>query len=161
MPNESKSCQTPSTSKLCQPFDALKLENQLCFPIYLCSKEITRRYRPLLEKLDLTYSQYVAMLYLWEHKTATVGELGKVMMMDSNTLSPILKKLEEKDYLVRERSNEDERNVELTLTETGAKLKNRAKEVPVKMGKCLDLSAKDAAEIYRLLYKILANVERN
>lgn len=151
----------PSESKLCQPFDALKLENQLCFPIYLCSKEVTRRYRPLLEKLDLTYSQYVIMLYLWEHKIATVGELGKVMMMDSNTLSPILKKLEEKNYLTRERSNEDERNVELTLTEIGAKLKNRAKEVPVKMGECLDLSTEDAAEIYRLLYKVLNNLERN
>ena len=90
-------------------YDALKLENQLCFPLYACSKEIVRKYKPFLDELDLTYTQYIAMMVLWEHRQISVKDMGALLYLDSGTLTPVLKKLEQKGYLVRARDSEDER----------------------------------------------------
>lgn len=115
--------------------ESLKLKNQLCFPLYLCSKEIIKKYTPYLNELDLTYTQYIVMLYFWEQKTSNVKTLGKIMLLDSSTLTPLLKKLESKGYIVRERSLSDERNLNLTLTKKGEELKSKAIYIPNKVGK--------------------------
>ena len=136
-------------------FDCLKLENQLCFPLYACSREIVKRYTPFLEKLDLTYTQYLVMMVLWEKKKINVKSLGECLFLDSGTLTPLLKKLENKGYILRQRQKEDERNVQISITEKGAKLKNKAKEIPKKMGSCLELAPEEAEKLYKTLYKIL------
>ena len=141
-------------------YDCLKLENQLCFPLYACSKEIVRRYKPFLDELDLTYTQYITMMVMWERKKTNVKELGECLFLDSGTLTPVLKKLEQKGYLTRNRSSEDERNLVVEITEEGEALKEQAVTIPQRMGKCVNLSQKDAAELYRLLYLVLGNVGR-
>lgn len=140
--------------------ESLKLKNQLCFPLYLCSKEIIKKYTPYLNELDLTYTQYIVMLYFWEQKTSNVKTLGKTMLLDSSTLTPLLKKLESKGYIVRERSLNDERNLNLTLTKKGEELKSKAINIPNKVGKCLNVSSDEAEMLYRLCYKILFNLEK-
>ena len=110
--------------------DSLKLENQLCFPLYVCSKEIIRRYKPILDKLDLTYTQYITMMVLWEHDTINVKTLGKMLYLDSGTLTPLLKKLESKEYITRTRNNNDERNLNISITDKGKDLKEKALIVP-------------------------------
>ena len=140
-------------------YDCLKLRNQLCFPIYLCSKEIIRKYTPYLNKLDLTYTQYIVMMYLWENKETNVKELGKTLLLDSNTLTPLLKKLEQKEYIIRAKSEKDERNLIIKLTEKGEKLKQEARIIPKEIGKCINLSPEEAEMLYKTLYKILDNVE--
>ena len=139
-------------------YECLKLSNQLCFPIYLCSKEIIRKYTPYLNKLDLTYTQYIVMMYLWEHKTCNVKELGNSLLLDSSTLTPLLKKLEIKGYIKRIRSKEDERNLNISLTNKGIELKDKAIDIPQNVGKCLNLNEEDAKTLYILLYKILSNI---
>lgn len=139
-------------------YECLKLSNQLCFPIYLCSKEIIRKYTPYLNKLDLTYTQYIVMMYLWEHKTCNVKELGNSLLLDSSTLTPLLKKLEIKGYIKRIRSKEDERNLNISLTNKGIKLKDKAIDIPQNVGKCLNLNEEEANTLYRLLHKILFNL---
>lgn len=141
--------------------DRLKLENQLCFPLYACSREIIKTYKPYLEKLDLTYTQYIVMMVLWEEKNITVKNLGECLRLDSGTLTPLLKKLESKAYVRRERSAEDERNLVVSITEAGEILKEKAREVPVKMGNCVDLSEKDAKLLYTLLYKVLGHLDKS
>ena len=141
--------------------DSLKLKNQLCFPIYLCSKEIIRKYTPLLNELDLTYTQYIVMMYFWEKKKSNVKDIGKTLLLDSSTLTPVLKKLEKKGYITRLRSTVDERNLEVAITDSGNKLKKKALSIPNKMGKCINLSKEEAMCLYSLLYKVLMNVERN
>lgn len=136
-------------------YDALKLENQLCFPLYACSKEIVRKYKPFLDELDLTYTQYIAMMVLWEHKQISVKDMGALLYLDSGTLTPVLKKLEQKGYLVRARDSQDERVLNVTITELGEKLKKDAVLVPQKMGCCVCLEKEDADELYRLLHKVL------
>ena len=136
-------------------YDALKLENQLCFPLYACSKEIVRKYKPFLDELDLTYTQYIAMMVLWEHKQISVKDMGALLYLDSGTLTPVLKKLEQKGYLVRARDSQDERVLNVTITELGEKLKEDAVLVPQKMGCCVCLEKEDADELYRLLHKVL------
>lgn len=138
-----------------QKYDALKIENQICFPLYACSREIIKQYKPFLDELDLTYTQYITMMVLWEHKTQTVKELGERLFLDSGTLTPLLKKMEAKGLLCRKRSKEDERNLLVTITEAGEQLKERAVSVPAQMAKCSLLDAKEAAELYRILYKML------
>ncbi|MBQ7371066.1 MAG: MarR family transcriptional regulator [Blautia sp.] len=140
-------------------YDSLKLENQLCFPLYACSKEIVRRYKPFLDKLDLTYTQYVTMMVLWSKNSITVKELGQCLYLDSGTLTPVLKKLESKGYVSRRRSTEDERNLIVTITELGDALKDQALEVPVQMACCVPLTPEEAGELYRLLYKVLGVLE--
>ena len=109
-----------------EKYDSLKLENQLCFPLYACSREIIKKYRPYLEKIDLTYTQYITMMVFWEHKKISVKELGKKLFLDSGTLTPVLKSLEAKGFVTRYRSQEDERVLLVEITEAGEALKDRA-----------------------------------
>lgn len=139
--------------------DALKLENQLCFPLYACSKEIVRRYKPYLDKIDLTYTQYITMMVMWEEKQINVKELGEKLYLDSGTLTPLLKKLESKDYVKRERSKHDERNLIVTITEKGEALKSKAVEIPEKVSACMTLSEEKAQALYSVLYEILDSME--
>ena len=141
-------------------YDTLTLKNQLCFPIYLCSKEIIHRYTPMLEKLDLTYTQYIVMMYFWEKKTSNVKDISKILLLDSGTLTPLLKKLEAKGYITRIRSKKDERNLEVTITEKGLNLRKKALDIPVNIGKCIDLSKDELENLYSLIYKVLANVSK-
>ena len=138
--------------------DALKLENQLCFPLYVCSKEVIKKYKPLLDKLDLTYTQYITMMVLWEQGSINVKTLGDMLFLDSGTLTPLLKKLESKGYITRNRDTSDERNLIISITSDGKKLKDKAKCVPGKIGKCIDLTNEEAIELYRLLYKVLGKI---
>lgn len=133
----------------------LKLENQLCFPLYASAKEVIRKYQPFLDKLDLTYTQYIAMMVLWEKIEVTVKGLGDTLFLDSGTLTPMLKKMEVKGLIRRERSKQDERIVVVTLTDKGRKLKEEAREVPQKIGSCIQLEENDAKELYRILHILL------
>ena len=139
-------------------YASLKLENQICFPLYACSKEIIRKYKPFLDEIDLTYTQYITMMVLWEKKCVNVKTLGESLYLDSGTLTPVLKKLESKGYISRVRSNEDERNLVVTITDEGEKLKDKALDIPAKIGGCVSLTSKDAEVLYTLLYKIIGNV---
>ena len=136
-------------------YESLKLENQLCFPLYACSKEVIRRYKPYLDRLDLTYTQYITMMVMWEKKEVTVTELGKYLYLDSGTLTPVLKKLEEKNYVVRNRSKVDERNLIVSITQEGEDLKEQAVQIPASLGACVDLETQEAQQLYQLLYKLL------
>lgn len=140
-------------------YDSLKIENQLCFPLYACSKEIIRQYTPFLNEIELTYTQYIVMMVLWEKKSINVKEMGKCLYLDSGTLTPLLKKLEAKGLLKRTRSKEDERNLIITVTEEGEILKKRAATVPGQITKCFNLEPEDAKTLYRILYKILGQIE--
>ena len=141
--------------------DSLKLENQLCFPLYACSKEVIRRYKPILDKLDLTYTQYITMMVLWEYNDINVKKLGDMLFLDSGTLTPLLKKLESKGYITRNRDGNDERNVIISITKRGQELKKEATVVPMEIGKCINLSKDEAITLYKLLYKLLGNMEDN
>ena len=136
-------------------YDCLKLNNQICFPLYACSKEIIRRYKPFLDKVDLTYTQYITMMALWENESMNVRELGSRLFLDSGTLTPLLKKLENKGYIKRSRSKEDERNLIVTLTDKGWELREQMLSIPGSMASCVDLEPQEAAELYKLLYKVL------
>lgn len=136
-------------------FNLLKLENQLCFPLYAASREVIKLYKPYLDELDLTYTQYIAMLLLWEHETMTVKEIGDHLFLDSGTLTPLLKKLEAKGVITRARSMKDERNLNVSLTDEGKALQEKAMHVPLEMGKCNPLSLEETVTLYRLLYKML------
>lgn len=139
-------------------YDSLKLENQLCFPLYAASREIIKLYKPYLDELDLTYTQYITMLLLWEHHTLTVKEMGALLFLDSGTLTPLLKKLEAKGYLTRVRSTEDERNLNVTVTDEGMALQARAAAIPTEMAEKSPLDTEEATTLYRTLYKILENI---
>jgi DNA-binding MarR family transcriptional regulator len=136
-------------------FDCLLLDHQLCFPLYACSKEIIRRYKPFLDKVDLTYTQYITMMALWENESMNVRELGQCLFLDSGTLTPVLKKLEGKGYIERCRSKEDERNLIVTVTAKGWELREKALKIPEAMAMCVDLDPAESGELYRLLYKVL------
>ena len=135
--------------------EMLKLENQLCFPLYACAKEVVRRYTPLLEPLGLTYTQYIAMMVMWEHKSISVRDMGKMLFLDSGTLTPMLKKMEKAGWISRRRSREDERMVIVTITEKGEKLQEQAADVPVRMAGCLTLKNDDAMQLYSLLNELM------
>ncbi len=136
-------------------YDVLKLENQLCFPMYACSREIVKRYKPFLDAIDLTYTQYIAMMVLWERRSVTVKELGECLYLDSGTLTPLLKKMEAKGLLTRARSGKDERNLIVTITEKGDALKDAAADIPLQIAGCTNLTAEEGALLYGILYKIL------
>ena len=136
-------------------FDPLKLENQVCFPLYACARETIKLYKPFLDKLELTYTQYITMMVLWEGKEVTVKELGDRLYLDSGTLTPLLKKLEEKGLVDRRRSTVDERNLLVSITEKGQALRQEAEYIPAEMAKCLVLDKEETKELYRLLYKML------
>lgn len=133
----------------------LLLENQLCFPLYACSKEVVRHYKPFLDKLDLTYTQYIVMMVMWEKKQLTFKSLGELLRLDSGTLTPVMKKLVAKGYLTRERSAEDERVVTLTLTDEGEALKRKALEVPPQMRQCIRLSNDEMMCLRRILDRMI------
>lgn len=143
------------TAMEAEKYEALKLDNQLCFPLYACARDIVKRYKPFLDDIDLTYTQYITMMVLWEHKQVTSKALGERLYLDSGTLTPVLKKLEEKGLLTRCRDAQDERNLVVTLTGQGEQLRERAVEIPPKMAGCIKLAPEDAMELYRLLYKLL------
>lgn len=135
--------------------DNLCLENQLCFKLYAISRQVTNRYRPLLDALDITYPQYLVMLVLWEEKSITVKELGLRLYLDSGTLTPLLKRLEQKQLLSRDRDAADERSVIITLTAEGKKLQQKAKKIPETLGKCLTTSKTEYKQLKEQLDALL------
>jgi len=140
-------------------YGTLRLENQLCFPLYACSKEVIRRYKPFLDPLELTYTQYIALMVLWEKEEITVKEMGERLYLDSGTLTPVLKKLENKGYISRTRSSLDERSVVIALTEAGRELQEKALAVPRQMSACVLLEPQERQELYRLLNKMLQHMQ--
>lgn len=136
-------------------YEILKLENQLCFPLYACSKEVIRRYKPFLDELDLTYTQYLVMLVLWEKKKMNVKDLGEKLYLDSGTLTPLLKKLESKGYIQRERSRKDERKLFVSIAPQGEELKEIAVHIPGKIAQSYGLEQEEIEQLYQLLYKII------
>jgi DNA-binding MarR family transcriptional regulator len=141
-----------------QSFNPLKLENQLCFPLYAAAKEVVGKYKPFLDQISLTYTQYIAMMVMWECKTISVKELGERLYLDSGTLTPLLKRLESKNLVKRERSTDDERVVHITLMAEGELLREKAMEVPARMARCMPLSPDEAQTLYGLLYKLLGQI---
>lgn len=141
---------------MAQKYEQLLLKNQLCFPMYACSRKIVGSYTPYLKPLGLTYTQYVVLMVLWEHESVNVGQLGDILKLDAGTLTPLLKRLEKSGYVTRERSKEDERITIISITPEGDALKEKCKDIPLRMSeKSSPLSAKEAQELYRLLYLFL------
>lgn len=140
-------------------YPELKLENQLCFPLYACSREVIKRYRPHLDAIGLTYTQYVVMMVLWEAETISVKALGEKLYLDSGTLTPVLKSLEQKGCITRSRSQEDERVLIAALTADGAALREAARDIPRQVGACIPLSPEEAQTLYKLLYRVLGAME--
>lgn len=144
-----------------EKYEALKLDNQLCFPLYVASKEVIRRYKPILEKYDLTYTQYIAMMVIWEEKEIKVTDLGRRLYLDTGTISPLIRKLKEKGYIEILRDSTDERVQVIKLTVAGNKLKEKAIEIPEEMmkQKCINLSMEDAIVLKRILGKMIQTNE--
>ena len=139
-------------------YDALKLENQICFPLYACSKEVVKAYKPYLDELDLTYTQYITMMVMWEHKELRIKEVGTCLYLDSATLTPVMKKLEQKGYVERRRSTKDERDLIVTITESGEALKEKAAAVPAQLAACIKMEPEKAKDLYDLLYELLGKL---
>ena len=137
--------------------EAMKLDRQLCFPLYAAARNVTNLYTPHLKPLGLTYTQYLVFLVLWEKDGIPVGELCERLMLDNGTVSPLLKKLEHAGYIVRTRSSADDRVVVITLTEAGRVLQEKAKDVPRKVAGCIALPPEKAQTLYALLYELLSN----
>ena len=140
-------------------YDALKLKNQVCFPLYACAKELVRQYGPYLKELNLTYTQYIVMMVLWEKETVSSRELAACLHLDYGTLTPVLKRLNQAGYLTRERAAEDERLLTLTLTEEGRRLKEKAVAVPPAIAECMGLTMEEFGTLYQLAYKALGHME--
>ena len=141
---------------MAQKYEQLLLKNQLCFPMYACSRKIVGSYTPYLKPLGLTYTQYIVMMVLWEKESVSVGQLGETLYLDAGTLTPLLKRLEKAGYVTRERSKEDERITVISVTREGEKLKEKCKDIPGKLASAGSaLTEKDARELYRLLYLFL------
>ena len=147
---------SPDGANVCE---ALKLENQICFPLYACSRAMIKDYKPYLDEIDLTYTQYIAMMVLWEHRRVSAKELGRRLFLDSGTLTPLLKRLEAKGLLTRRRDPMDERSLLVSITEKGDALKLEAAEIPCKMAERSILNAEEAEALYRILYKCLRATE--
>ena len=141
------------------PYDALKLKNQVCFPLYACAKELVRQYGPYLKELNLTYTQYIVMMVLWEKETVSSRELASCLHLDYGTLTPVLKRLEQAGYLTRARTQEDERLLTLTLTEKGRALKASAVTIPPAIAACMGLTMEEFGTLYQLSYKALRHME--
>ena len=136
-------------------YDVLKLDMQVCFPLYAASREVTKNYVPLLNKLNVNYTQYIVLLALWEHRSLTQKKLCEMLFSDSETLTPALKGLEAKGLLRRKRSAADERVVEAEITEAGMEMRDKALDIPPKIAACVPMDLEDAKELHRLLYKLL------
>lgn len=142
-------------------YEALKLENQICFPLYAASREVIKQYRPYLDAIDLTYTQYIAMMVFWEVKKISVKELGPKLFLDSGTLTPVLKSLEAKGYIKRYRSKEDERVLMVEITAKGESLQEQACSIPEKVSGCVKLDTDEALQLYQLLYKVLNTIQNH
>ncbi len=140
---------------LTKDFDPLKLEHQMCFPLYAAARKVTGLYTPVLSELDLTYTQYIVMLVLWEKDGVSVKEIGERLFLDSGTLTPLLKNLEKKGLLTRSRSKKDERVTIAELTPEGKALREKALPIPEEVGSCIRLEPSEAIQLYKLLYKVL------
>jgi len=134
--------------------DHLHLNEQLCFPVYVFAKEIINQYRPLLDELELTYPQYLVMLVLWEQDKQTVNQLGEKLKLDSGTLTPLLKRMEQKEFVSRVRSTIDERSVNISLTEKGRSLREQAQAIPEKMVASMGISTEDLESLKNIIHKI-------
>ncbi|MCS3532234.1 MarR family winged helix-turn-helix transcriptional regulator [Chryseobacterium sp. JUb7] len=139
---------------------SLKLENQICFPLYVIAKEITGLYRPFLDELDITYPQYLVMMILWENDGLAVNNIGEKLYLDSGTLTPLLKRLEAKGFIQRKRKKEDERVVEVFITESGRALQQKACEIPGKIHNKIDVTPEDWIELKESVQKILSKIEK-
>ncbi|MBR2660717.1 MAG: MarR family transcriptional regulator [Clostridia bacterium] len=144
-----------------QEYESLKLCNQVCFPLYACSKELVRQYGPYLQELGLTYTQYLVMMVLWEKQTVSSRELAECVRLDYGTLTPVLKRLEQAGYLQRTRAREDERLLTLALTERGKDLRDKAVSVPPAVAECMGLTPEEFRALYMLTYKALRHMEQN
>jgi len=140
-------------------FDCLKIENQLCFPLYVASKEVVRLYKPHLDEFGLTYTQYIALMVLWDKESVSVKELSNALYLDSGTISPLIRKLRDKGYVTLNHSAKDERIQLVSITEEGKQLQQKLKDVPLKMGSCLPLSANDAQMLYSILYRLIGGLK--
>lgn len=138
-----------------EKYESLKLENQLCFPLYAASREIVNRYKTALDNIGLTYTQYITMLVMWEHKCISVRDMGKLLYLDSGTLTPVLKKLEQKGLVLRKRDSSDERLLNVTLTDEGLALREKAVDVPQQVKCTLNLTQEEAIFLYGILQKLL------
>ncbi len=138
-----------------EKYNSLRLSKQLCFPLYACSREMIKLYKPWLDEIGLTYTQYITMMVLWEHKSMTVKGLGQELFLDSGTLTPLLKKLEDKGLVTRRRCERDERNLIVTLTGAGEAMRDDALHIPGEIEKCVKLPEQDINQLYHLLYKVL------
>lgn len=136
-------------------YDALKLENQICFPLYAVSKEVVKKYTPFLDEIGLTYTQYITMMVLWEEEEILVKELGKKLFLDSGTLTPVVNALEKKGLAVKNRSEKDKRDVYVTVTNEGKLLREKAVEIPYKIGACMPLEKEDAVTLFRILHEMM------
>lgn len=134
---------------------ALKLCNQICFPLYAASRKVISLYAPYLKPLGITYTQYIVFMVLWENDNITVGEIGSRLCLDNGTLTPLLKKMECKGYLMRKRSSDDERMVLISLTEKGRDMKEKCKSIPFSVGSCIKLNKEKSETLYGLLYEII------
>ena len=141
-------------------YDILKLQNQLSFPIYLCAKELTNRYDTILKELNLTYTQYIVMMYFWEIKSSNVKELSRALLIDPSTLTPLLKNLEKKGYVTRKKSPTDERNLLITVTEQGLALKKKAIDIPKRVSRHLGITGEEAKYLYIVICKIIKNIKK-
>ena len=137
----------------------LQLDSQLCFPLYAAARRVVNHYTPFLKPLGLTYTQYIVFLALWESGSATVGDLCRRLYLDNGTITPLLKKMEEAEYIARTRSRQDERVVTVTVTEKGWALREQAKDIPFRVGGCLPLTHDEVFSLYQLLRKLLQNFE--
>lgn len=153
-------CQKELVNKMENEFDHMKLENQLCFLLYASSREMTKQYKPLLEKLNVTYPQYLALLLLWEHETLTVKKMGELLYLDSGTLTPMLKRMEQQGLITRKRSEEDERSVLISLTENGQSLKERAADIPRTILGLSKQSGEDLKQLKSALYTLLETLHQ-
>ena len=138
-------------------YDKLKLKNQLCFPLYACAKEVVKKYRTFLDAINLTYTQYITMMVMWEFQKISAKEIGEKLYLDSGTLTPVLKSLEEKGYVTRQRSKMDERVLMVEATDLGMELREKALSVPSHVSACIDLTQEEAETLYALLYKVLGD----
>ena len=150
---------TQEEKKRTEDYPQLKLEGQLCFPLYAAARKIVNVYNPLLKQLGLTYTQYIVLLALWEYGKTTVGELCRALYLDCGTLTPLLKKMEENGWVVRTRSKGDERVVNVNLTDTGWKMREQVKNLPEQVGGCIAMPREDLYTLYTLLRRLLETVE--
>ncbi len=141
--------------------DNLKLEKQLCFPLYAGAREVVKKYKPFLDAIGLTYTQYIVMMVLWEEKRITIKSLGEQLYLDSGTLTPLLKKMEAQGLVMRNRDEKDERNVIVTIAKQGEQLREKAADIPLKMKECMPLTTEEAKQLYQLLYKVLGRTSVN